>query len=60
MTSLFDKYFKDVPVLSALGNNDTKYHYQPAFGLNEYRFYEFYDQIWFKNHPGNQKLNNIN
>lgn len=32
---LFETYFKDVPVLMTLGNNDTKYHYQPPFGLNK-------------------------
>ena len=27
VTDLFEKYFKDIPVLSTFGNNDTKYHY---------------------------------
>ena len=56
VTDLFEKYFKDIPVLSTFGNNDTKYHYQPAFGLNENRFYKFWNDSWFTNHSGNKDL----
>ena len=52
-------------MLPTLGNNDTKYHYQPAFGSNKEDFYEFFDSAWFLNHSGtkekfsNEDLKNI-
>ena len=59
MTQLFDSYFPDVPVLLTFGNNDTKYHYQPAFGVNRDPYYDFIFQTWFTEHPGNATLKNL-
>ena len=59
VAALFEKYFKDIPVLPTFGNNDTKYHYQPPFGLNENRFYEFWNNTWFAKHSGNQNIDNL-
>ena len=42
-----------------LGNNDTKYHYQPPFGDDKQTFYEFLDDVWFYEHTGNQQLDNL-
>ena len=59
VTQLFDSYFPDVPVLLTFGNNDTKYHYQPAFGANRDPYYDFIFQTWFIEHPGNTTLQNL-
>ena len=56
VSDLFETYFKEIPVLPTFGNNDTKYHYQTPFGLNEYRFYQFWNENWFTKHSGNKNL----
>ena len=54
VADLFNKYFEDVPFFPTFGNNDAKYHYQPAFSANEKRFYDELYKLWFKDHKGNQ------
>jgi hypothetical protein len=56
---LFEKHFKKVPVLPTFGNNDDKYHYQPATDKNEISFYEFIYTRWFEAHTANNKLDNL-
>ena len=56
---LFEKYFGGLPVLPTFGNNDNKYHYQPAFGPDEQSFYTDMYETWFTNHSGNLRLDNL-
>ena len=53
VVGLFEKYFHGVPVLMNLGNNDTKYHYQPPFGDDKKSYLEFLDKTWFTDYSGN-------
>ena len=53
VVGLFEKYFHGVPVLMNLGNNDTKYHYQPPFGDDKKSYFEFLDNTWFTEYSGN-------
>jgi hypothetical protein len=53
---LLNEFFPNVPVLPVPGNNDTKYHYQPAVGTYAPSYYNEYWDFYFTQHPGNANL----
>ena len=59
VADLFIKYFPDSIVLITEGNNDTKYHYQPAAPMSEKWVQDFYSETFdefFNLHPRNSQL----
>jgi predicted phosphodiesterase len=59
LADLFKKHFADSVVLGAFGNNDSQYHYQPAFGSGKGTFYDYVYKLWFTDHPANSRLTNL-
>ena len=59
VASMFEDHFADIPVLPAFGNNDTKYHYQPAYGNIRPMFNYLMYKNWFEGHDANKKLDNL-
>lgn len=53
---LLHEYFPDTVILPVQGNNDNKYHYQPAVGEYAKSYYEIYFDYYFDQHPANAKL----
>ena len=45
---LLHEFFPDVVVLPVQGNNDNKYHYQPAVGEYSKKYYEMYFNYFFE------------
>jgi hypothetical protein len=66
VAKLLETHFPNIPVLPTFGNNDTKYHYQPAHDSrkdkadkNKEPFYTEMIDTWFTKHTGNKNLNNL-
>lgn len=53
------EYFPNSIVLPTFGNNDTKYHYLPAFGEYAPEYYAGFYNSFFKMHPRNSQLPEI-
>jgi hypothetical protein len=58
VSSLFDKYFPNTPVMPSFGNNDCKYHYQAPYTVEKEEYYSFIYDIWFNKRTANQKVIN--
>ena len=59
VSGLFEKYFSQVLVLPTVGNNDTKYHYQPPETNDKHEYLTDLTQWWFQNHSANKNLPNL-
>jgi hypothetical protein len=57
---LVAKYLPNTVVLPSFGNNDFKFHYMPPTQDDKHQFFETLFGYWFKNHPANSKLLNLN
>jgi hypothetical protein len=53
------EYFPNAIVVPSIGNNDTKYHNQPPSGFYEEDYYAIYFDTYFKRHPRNSHLPEI-
>jgi len=58
VSAMFTKYFPNTLILPALGNNDTKWHYQPALTEHD-QYYSFLFNEFFMKHPANRSLKSI-
>ena len=45
--------FPDTLIIPAFGNNDSEYHDNPTPHNNEFFFYDFMFNLWFRNLPEN-------
>ena len=54
---LLAEFFPDTVILPAIGNNDGRYHDSAIDETSKADYYKFLFDLWFKNFPGNSKLN---
>ena len=59
VADLLEDNFTNIPAFPAFGNNDTKYHYQPATEDYKQSFYNKMFSKWFTQHSANRALDNL-